>query len=124
MRESPLGPTGANRESESEDGYYNQPKLAPLPEHAYAKRPLCDPLLFPEEIDSSNGDSLDESGLPLVQSVTVHETLSPQFHGESSLFAFTNGLSEEWKFTSRHDLRSCRREFWETPEVSFKSIDL
>lgn len=121
LRESPPGSTGANHSNLSENGHNGRPNFTPLLSHAYANRPHCDPLSSPDEIDSSNGD-LGESGLHPVQSVIVQETLSPRFHGESSLLAFTNGLSEKWKFTSRHDLRGHRREFWETPEVLFKLI--
>ena len=108
-------------ESGSEDDENDQPKLAPLPPRAYSKRPHGDPLSFPEEMAGSDDDLLAEAEMYSVQSVVVQESLSPRFHGESSLFALTNALSEKWKFTSIHDLRSCRREFWETPEVCFST---
>ena len=115
-------PTDVNNhigDSGSEDDDDDQPKLAPLPPSAYSKRPHGDPLSFPEEIAGSGDNFLTEAEIHSVQSVVVQESLSSRFHGESSLFAFTNTLSEKWKFTNIHDLRSRRREFWETPEVCF-----
>lgn len=109
-----MGASGDTGNTVSEDD--DQPKLAPLPVRAYAKRPHGDPLSFSDEL-SGNGDPPAESLLHPVQSVDVRETLSPRFHGESSLLAFTNALSEKWEFTNRYDLRSHRREFWETPQV-------
>lgn len=112
---------GADYHADDEGGRDDQQKLTPLPSRAYAKRPHGDQLLFPEETGGGDGDPLSESSS--AQSVIVQDTISPRLHGESSLFTFTNGLSEKWKFTSRHDLRSCRREFWETPKVWFKWVD-
>jgi len=103
--------------SESEDDGDCQPKLAPLPPRAYSKQPHGDPLSFPEEIADSGDDFSTKAEMHPVQSVIVQESFSSRFHGESSLFVFTNALSEKWKFTGVRDLRSRRREFWETPEV-------
>ena len=66
--------------------------------------------------DDGDGSSA-EAEMGLGQSVVVEESLNTRFHGESSLFAFTNVLGEKGKFTSVHNLQSCRKEFWETPEV-------
>ena len=99
------------------DGSDGQPKLAPLPPHAYSKQPHSDPLSFPEETTDSGGDPPTEAEMHPVQSVVVQGGLDSSFHGESSLFAFTDALGEEWKFTGIHDLGSRRKEFWETPEV-------
>ena len=111
---------GANHHTSeigSENDDDSQSKLAPLPPHAYSKRLHGDPLSFPEEIAGGGNDFLTEAEIHSVQSLVFQESLNSRFHGESSLFAFTNALSDKWKFTSIHDLQSCRREFWETPEV-------
>lgn len=108
--------------SEFENDNDNLPKLAPLPPRAYTKRPHGDPLSFPEEMVAGDGGPLGESELHSVQFVAIQENLSPSFHGESSMLAFTNTLGEEWKFTGVHNLRSRRKEFWEIPEVCFLTI--
>ena len=105
--------------SGSEDDNDSQPKLAPLPPRAYSKQPHSDPLSFPEDIADSGNDLSTEAEMHPVQSVVVQGGFS--FHGESSLFAFTDTLGEKWKLTDIHDLRSRRREFWETPEVCFSA---
>ena len=111
------GSTDTDHNNESGDDEDGQPKLAPLPPRAYFKRPHGDPVSFPEETVGTGDDFLTEAEMHSAQSVTIQESFSSRFHGESSLFAFTNVLSEKWKFTGIRDLRSRRREFWETPEV-------
>ena len=103
-------------DSESKDDD-SQIKLAPHPSRAYSKRSHGAPLPFLEEMADGGDGILTEAETGPTQSVVVEGSLNSRFHGESSLFAFTNVLGEKWKFTSIHDLRSCRREFWETPEV-------
>jgi hypothetical protein len=116
LRGNPSGSTSASRDTDntgSEDDD-DQPKLAPLSVHVYAERLRSDPT-SPEETGGS--DPPGEYGLQSPQSVVIQETLSSNFHGESSTLAFVNSLSEKWKITDSHDLRSRRREFWEAPEV-------
>lgn len=120
LRGNPPGSTSANRNTDDASGSEDnddQPRLTTPPVRAYAKRPRSDPLSFPEEINGDGSDPSSEYGLHLAQPAVIHENLNPHFHGESSLLAFANALSEKRKLTGGHDPRSRRREFWETPEV-------
>jgi hypothetical protein len=116
LRGNRSGSTSASRNTDntgSEDDD-DQPKLAPLSVHVYAERLRGDPT-SPEETGDSDPSS--EYGLHSPQSVVIQESFGSKFHGESSTLAFVDALSEKWKITDSHDLRSRRREFWEAPEV-------
>ncbi|KAF9778871.1 fungal-specific transcription factor domain-containing protein [Thelephora terrestris] len=115
LRGNRSGSTSASRNTDntgSEDDD-DQPKLAPLSVHVYAERLRGDPT-SPEETGDS--DPSGEYGLHSPQSVVIQESFGSKFHGESSTLAFVDALSEKWKITDSHDLRSRRREFWEAPE--------